>query len=58
LKRRLADRNGQKARHQWTASSVLLHAAVAILWFLTFWRMTEELWPSALAAAIFAVHPL
>jgi protein O-mannosyl-transferase len=39
-------------------TSVLLHAAVSVLLFLGLWRMTGELWPSALVAAIFAVHPL
>ncbi len=39
-------------------SSVLLHAATAILLFLVLWRMTGDLWPSALAAAVFAIHPL
>jgi tetratricopeptide (TPR) repeat protein len=39
-------------------TNVLLHAATAILLFLFLWRMTGGLWPSALVAAIFAVHPL
>ena len=39
-------------------SSVLLHAATAVLLFLLLRRMTGALWPSALAAAVFAVHPL
>ena len=39
-------------------TNVLLHAATAILLFLVLWRMTGESWPSALVAAIFAVHPL
>ena len=39
-------------------TSVLLHAANAILLFLVLWRMTGSLWPSALAAALFALHPL
>jgi tetratricopeptide (TPR) repeat protein len=38
--------------------SVLLHAATAILLFLLLGRMTGRCWPSALVAAIFAVHPL
>ena len=29
-----------------------------MLLFLVLWRMTGDLWPSALAAALFAVHPL
>jgi len=36
----------------------LLHAATAILLFVVLRRMTGSLWPSALVAAIFAVHPL
>ena len=39
-------------------TNVLLHAATAVLLFLVLWRMTDGFWPSALAAAIFAVHPL
>jgi hypothetical protein len=39
-------------------TNVLLHAVTAILLFLVFWQMTGGLWPSALVAAIFAVHPL
>jgi protein O-mannosyl-transferase len=40
------------------ATNVLLHAAAAVILFLALRRMTDCLWPSALAAAIFAVHPL
>jgi Flp pilus assembly protein TadD len=39
-------------------TSVLLHAATAILLFLVLRQMTGRLWPSALVAALFAVHPL
>ena len=39
-------------------TNVLLHAANAILLFLLLWRMTGALWPSAFAAAVFALHPL
>jgi protein O-mannosyl-transferase len=39
-------------------TNVLLHAATAILLFLVLWRMTGDFWPGALAAAVFAVHPL
>ena len=39
-------------------SNVLLHAATAVLLFLVLRRMTGRLWPSALVAALFAVHPL
>jgi Flp pilus assembly protein TadD len=38
--------------------NVLLHAATAILLFLVLRRMTGRLWPSAFAAAVWAVHPL
>jgi len=39
-------------------TNVLLHAAAAVLLFLALRAMTGRLWPSALAAALFAVHPL
>ncbi len=39
-------------------TNVLLHAASAVTLFLVLWRMTGELWPSALVAALFALHPL
>ena len=39
-------------------TSVLLHAATAILLFLVLRRMTGRLWCSALVAALFAIHPL
>ena len=39
-------------------TSLLLHAANAILLLLLLWRMTGNLWPSAVVAALFAVHPL
>ena len=39
-------------------TSVLLHGATAILLFLVLRRMTAALWPSALVAALFAIHPL
>jgi protein O-mannosyl-transferase len=39
-------------------SNVLLHAATSVVLFLVLWRMTAELWPSALVAALFALHPL
>ena len=38
-------------------TNVLLHAATAILLFLVLRRMTDELWPSASVAALFAVDP-
>ena len=39
-------------------TNVLLHAANAILLFLVLRRMTGGLWPTAVAAALFAIHPL
>lgn len=39
-------------------TNVLLHAAAAVVLLLVLWRMTGDLWPSALVAAVFAVHPL
>ena len=39
-------------------TNVVLHALVTILLFLVLWRMTGEFWPGALAAAVFALHPL
>lgn len=39
-------------------TSVALHAASALLLFGFLRRMTGSIWPSAFAAALFAVHPL
>jgi len=39
-------------------TNVFLHAASVVLLFLALWRMTGDRWPSALVAALFAVHPL
>ena len=39
-------------------TSEALHAAVAVLLFLALLRMTSRIWPSAFAAALFAIHPL
>jgi protein O-mannosyl-transferase len=39
-------------------TSVLLHAANAVLVFLVFRRMTGAFWRCALLAALFALHPL
>jgi protein O-mannosyl-transferase len=39
-------------------TNILLHAASAILLFLAFRKLTGNLWPSLLVAAVFAVHPL
>ena len=40
------------------ATNVLLHAATTVLLFLLFWRMTGRVWPSAVVAVLFAIHPL
>jgi tetratricopeptide (TPR) repeat protein len=42
--------------HHWT--SVLIHTAGALLLFFVLSLMTHSPWASALAAALFAVHPL
>ena len=39
-------------------SSLLIHTANAILLFLVLSGMTQSLWTCALAAALFAIHPL
>ncbi len=39
-------------------TNVLLHSLATISLFWVFWRMTGNLWPSALVAALFAIHPL
>jgi protein O-mannosyl-transferase len=39
-------------------TNVLLHAATAIALLMVLWRMTGDFWPSAIVAAVFAVHPL
>jgi hypothetical protein len=39
-------------------SSAMLHGAAAVVLFLVLQAMTGALWRSALAAALFAVHPL
>ena len=38
--------------------NVLLHAAAALALLTAFWRLSENFWPSALVAALFALHPL
>ena len=38
--------------------NVLLHAASAVILFLVLRSMTGRFWPSALVAALFAIHPL
>ena len=39
-------------------TSLLLHLANVVLLFLVWQRMTGALWPSAMLAALFALHPL
>ncbi len=38
--------------------NLLFHLANTVLLFLLFERMTKALWPSAMVAALFALHPL
>ena len=40
------------------ATSLLLHAAKPVLLFLILKRMTRALWPCAMTAALFALHPM
>jgi len=40
------------------STSVFLHAVNVMLLFWLLWRLTGDLWPSALVAALFAWHPL
>ena len=49
-------RGPEAGGHHFT--SVLLHAAAAIVLFLALRRMTGAFWCSALVAAMFALHPL
>jgi tetratricopeptide (TPR) repeat protein len=42
--------------HHYT--SLLLHAANAVLLFLLLWRATGGIWPSLVVAALFAMHPV
>jgi protein O-mannosyl-transferase len=39
-------------------TNLLLHAAVTLLLFFVLRKMTASLWPSALATALWAVHPM
>jgi tetratricopeptide (TPR) repeat protein len=39
-------------------TNILFHAAASILLFLALRKLTGDLWPSLLVAAVFAVHPL
>ncbi len=43
-------------KHHWM--NVLFHAAAAVGLFLVLRQMTGRIWPSTLAAAVFAIHPL
>jgi tetratricopeptide (TPR) repeat protein len=39
-------------------TNVLLHTAAGMMLFVALSRMTKQVWPSALTAALFALHPL
>jgi tetratricopeptide (TPR) repeat protein len=39
-------------------TNILLHAAASVLLFFALRKLTGDLWPSLLVAAVFAVHPL
>ncbi len=39
-------------------TNVAFHAAAVVLLFLFLYRATDDVWPSALVAALFAIHPL
>ena len=39
-------------------TNLLMHAVSVVLFFYLLERMTGELWPSAICAALFAIHPL
>lgn len=39
-------------------TNLVWHAAAVVLLFWAWFRLTDDLWPSALVAAIFAFHPL
>ncbi len=47
---------GDPAGHHLT--SVVLHVANAVVLLVVLWRATGRLWPSAVVAALFGVHPL
>jgi protein O-mannosyl-transferase len=54
---------GKAAADRWYAygshlTNLLLHTANVVLLFCVLARMTGQVWPSALVAALFAVHPL
>ncbi len=50
------DMPGQAGWHHLT--NLLLHAANTVLLFLVLKRLTQAHWPSAMVAALFALHPL
>ena len=39
-------------------TNLLFHIANSLLLFIVLWRLSSALWPSAFAAALFAIHPL
>ena len=49
-------RMADAGKHHWM--NVLFHAAATVGLFLVLRQMTGRLWPSALVAAVFAIHPL
>ncbi len=53
-----SDQPYQQAAWGHHLTNVLLHAGAAVLLFLALWRLTVAVWPSALVAALFAIHPL
>ena len=54
--------SGQDSANAWPGGhhlmSVAIHAASAVLLFLALRMMTGAFWPSAMVAALFAIHPL
>jgi tetratricopeptide (TPR) repeat protein len=39
-------------------TNIIIHAAAAVMLFCLLQRMTGDIWPSALVAALFALHPV
>ena len=54
----MADASRSGASGAYHVTNVVLHAASACVLFWVLCRMTRRAWPSALVAALFAVHPL
>jgi Tfp pilus assembly protein PilF len=52
------DKNGALNAGGFHVTNVLLHAASTLLLFLVLAWMTVRVWPSAMVAALFALHPL